>query len=302
VPELPEVENTRRSLEPILGRTVLSVRLHRRDMLVVPGDPVGGWGRQGQHAPKPKRYTTPMLLSGMTLTRTLRHGKRFAIVGSLSGRSADRSPDRAVDRAVEIGLGMSGRVQILPARGPLPPHTHALWRLDDGSRLAFIDHRRFGGLWAWTSVEELHTHWKATLGPDALTITAAALAKGLASAQRPVKAALLDQRVLAGVGNIYADEACFEARVAPHAIAAQLDPKAITRLARAIRRILAASVAKGGSTLRDYANASGSPGGYQQGHRVYGRARLACTSCDRVLVSDQVAQRTTVWCPGCQGA
>ena len=293
MPELPEVENTRRSLEPILGRAVTGVCLRRRDVLVVPGDPIGGWGRQGPGAPKPRRYTTPMLLNGMTLTGTLRHGKRLAIIGSFS----DDSPDRAV----EIGLGMSGRLKILPPRVPAPPHTHALWRLDDGSRLAFIDHRRFGGLWAWPSVNGLRAHWFATLGPDALTITARALTNGLVPTQRPVKAALLDQRVLAGVGNIYADEACFEARVAPHTVTADLDRAAATRLARAIRRILAASITRGGSTLRDYADANDTPGDYQRGHRVYGRGGLLCTVCDRILSTDQLAQRTTVWCPSCQG-
>lgn len=292
MPELPEVENTRRSLGPILGRTVVGVRLLRRDVLVVPGDPVGGWGRQGPGAPRPKRYTAPMLLNGTTLAGTLRHGKRLAILGE--NASGGRR------RAVEIGLGMSGRLEILPPRAPVPNHTHALWRLDDGARLAFVDHRRFGGLWAWPSVDGLCAHWSATLGPDALTVTSAALAKGLASAQRPVKAALLDQRVLAGVGNIYADEACFEARVAPHAVAAGLGRQAVARLARAIRRILADSITRGGSTLRDYADASGTPGGYQTGHRVYGRGGLVCTVCDRILRSEQLAQRTTVWCPSCQ--
>ena len=293
MPELPEIENTRRSLGHVIGHAVTGVRLLRRDVLVVPGDPIGGWGRQGPGAPKPGRYTAPMLLSGATITGTARRGKRMAVIG--------RSGDGGSDRAVEIGLGMSGRVQALPGRGPLPPHTHAVWRLSDGSRFAFIDHRRFGWLWAWPSIDELRTHWDTTLGPDALTITSAALARALSSAQRPVKAALLDQRVLAGVGNIYADEACFEARVAPHAVAAELDRPTITRLARAVRRILAASITQGGSTLRDYTDASGAPGGYQRGHRVYGRAGLACTACDRVLESGQVAQRTTVWCPVCQG-
>lgn len=292
MPELPEVENTRQSLAPILGHSVVEARLLRRDMLVVPGDPIGGWGRQRPGGPKPKRFTAAMLLQGATLTDTQRRGKRFAIVGRPTGSESDR--------AVEIGLGMSGRVQLLTTRGAPPPHTHAVWKLSNGARVGFIDPRRFGGLWAWHTVADLHSHWNDSLGPDALAISSAALRRALASAQRPVKAALLDQRVLAGVGNIYADEACFAARVAPHANAADLEPSRVTRLAGAIRRILAASIVQGGSTLRDYANASGESGAYQHGHRVYGRGGLACTVCDRVLETDQIAQRTTVWCPSCQ--
>ena len=291
MPELPEVESVRRGLGAVLGARVVGVRVRRRDVLVVPGDPMGGWSRQGAERPRPRRYTGSMLLDGHELVETARRGKRLALIGR--GEHAER-------RAIEIGLGMTGWVRILPARAHTPDHAHVIWKLGDGRRIAFVDARRFGGVWAWETEGDLRAHWEATLGPDALTVTGPTLRVRLARASRPVKAALLDQRVVAGVGNIYADEACFRSGILPQAIASELSSDRVTRLAGSLRAILRDSIREGGSTLRDFRDAEGAPGGYQHGHLVYGRGGEPCSVCGRVLEQGTIAQRTSVWCESCQ--
>ena len=294
MPELPEVESVRRSLLPLVGARIVDVRLLRRTMLVVPGDPPGGFERQ-RTPPRPRRYSRDMLLLGRTIADIDRRGKRLAL---------RTHPGRGQTPCLEAHLGMTGSFALLaPGQrrpAPLRDHVHALWTLDDGRRLLFRDPRRFGGLRAFTDRADLDAAW-ARLGPDALSITPDALHARLAPAARPLKAALLDQTLLAGVGNIYADEACFAARLDPHHRADALSPAQTARLADAIRGILSRSIEAGGSTLRDFAAADGSVGSYQiAGHAVYARAGLPCPRCRRPLLGCVLAQRATVWCPGCQ--
>jgi len=291
MPELPEVETVRRTLEArVLGRRVTRATLRRRDVLVLPGDPAAGFSRAGRASGAPARRARGHdLLSGDVVAAVVRHGKQLAIVGGTG-------------RVVCVHLGMSGGLiwRAPGARLENGAHVHAIWRLDDGSRMVFRDPRRFGGLWAFPSMDELRrARWDA-LGPDAIGVGARALRDALARTDRPVKAALLDQCVLAGVGNIYADEALFAARVDPRRPGASLTPGECAALARHVRRVLARAVAARGSTLRDYRDADGLSGGYQLAHSVYGRGGEACPSCGGTLASAAVAQRTTVWCPACQ--
>ena len=293
MPELPEVERVRRDLEPaLLGRTVTAVRLRRRDVVATPDDPPGGFSRNrraGREPPTPRRVPRADLLLGQRITALLRRGKRLAVVAD-SGR------------ALAVHLGMTGRLAAVPphARPRLAPHTHVSWTLDDGARLHFSDPRRFGGVWTFPSAESLARRQFDPLGPDALDIAARDLAPRLARAARPIKAALLDQAVLAGVGNIYADEALHRAGIHPGALARELAPERVGDLARAVRHVLRAALRAGGSTIRDYASPGGDPGAYQTSHRVYARAGLPCLACHATLESDLIAQRTTVWCPRCQ--
>lgn len=190
---------------------------------------------------------------------------------------------------------MPGGVE--PAQGN---HVHVEWAFDDGSRLIFRDPRRFGGLWCFASLEELRaTRWHA-LGPDALTITAKQLRGALSSSARVVKAALLDQHALAGVGNIYADEALHRAGLHPLRVCASITDEGWRALGVAIRAVLREAVVSGGSTLRDYRTATGEAGGFQARHRVYGRAGEACRRCRGVIERLTVAQRSTHMCPVCQ--
>ncbi len=286
MPELPEVETIRRTLEShLIGTQVRRVRAHRRDIICLPGDPPAGFARSDMSCP----HTTVRpahLLSNAQIVRLTRRGKRLAIV--------------ACDgRCVEVHLGMSGRLLVLPARSRSPAHTHIVWSLTDGKRLVFCDPRRFGFVRVHAHTDDLARAWQA-LGPDALTIRADALQKRAGASRQAVKGVLLDQRVLAGVGNIYADEALFDARIAPTRAGESLTQDHWRSLARSIRRVLRRAIEARGTTLRDYRNADGSPGTAGRLLRVYARAGAPCTRCGKFLVAATVAQRTTTWCPACQ--
>lgn len=202
-------------------------------------------------------------------------------------------------RALGVHLGMTGQLLWAPPAGRLPTdHIHATWRLDDRSRLIFRDPRRFGGLWLANRRDALPPWGK--LGPDALTLPADELPGLLTGVRRAIKAALLDQGLLAGVGNIYADEALHAAGIHPGDAACDLSPQTLRALGRALGDLLAASVRAGGSTLRDYRGAEGQRGAFQLQHAVYGRAGQPCQSCGRELACGLIGQRTTVWCPSCQ--
>lgn len=273
MPELPEVETVRRGLaRAIMGRRVEFARLLRRDVL---------------RTRQPPGATA--LLVGGTVRDLLRHGKHLAVVVD-DGRS------------LGVHLGMTG--QLLATRLGEPTttrnHAHARWVFDDGTTLVFRDPRRFGGLWSYSTLDALRAERWAALGPDALRVTTRHLASALAAARRPVKAALLDQTILAGVGNIYADEALFRANIHPARSAASLSTTEVERLTESIRAVLREAVRAGGSTIRDYAGSDGSPGRQQERHLVYGRGGQPCVRCGTPLTTSLVAQRTTVACRTCQ--
>lgn len=298
MPELPEVESIRRSILPhVVGTRVVGATLHRRDVLVAPGDPPGGFARQraGTRRQTPVTVLAEHLLEDAVITDVERRGKQLALIANLG----------SVQRALVVQLGMSGQLLHRAAGQKLPDatHVHAEWTLKRGrseaGRLVFRDPRRFGGLRALTA-DELRARWNLELGPDALEVTAPELAAAAANSQRAVKALLLDQAALAGVGNIYADEALFTCRVRPGRRAATLTAAETSRLAAAIRRTLSRAVEAGGSTLSSYVDADGQPGTFQLQHAVYGRGGEPCPSCGHKLRSATLAQRTTVWCPRCQ--
>jgi formamidopyrimidine-DNA glycosylase len=276
VPELPEVETVRRTLAPVLrGRTVERATLHRADICTTSS---GGPCRAAD------------LLRGLPVERLERRGKQLAIVA-------------ATGRSLLVHLGMSGSLRATPPglKPARADHIHATWVLDSGWRVDFRDPRRFGGLWTFRDFAEIRKRWDA-LGSDGLRVTGRQLAGRCSRSRRPIKAALLDQAVVAGVGNIYADEALFAARINPGTPAAALTVSQYTTLAAAIRRVLRAAIGAGGSTIRDYADAAGRSGRAQERHAVYGRSGLPCVRCGTLLHSARVAQRTTVHCPRCQPA
>lgn len=289
MPELPEVEHLRLTLVPrLLGRSFSAARVHRRDVIIGPQDPPGGFSRSRRRR-RPRGLSPGSLLVGATIRDLHRTGKQLAIVAEDG-------------RAVCIHLGMSGQLRWRESESPYrrAEHEHLTWRLDDGSRLIFRDPRRFGGVWLFDSLADLQARRWSGLGPDAMTITADQLLAALAGSHRPLKAALLDQSVIAGVGNIYADEALFAARLSPLRSAADVRPAEASVLVRAIQTIMQASIASGGSTLRDYVDGNGRLGTNQSRFAVYGRAGDRCFACGRALRALQVAQRTTVMCSGCQ--
>jgi formamidopyrimidine-DNA glycosylase len=275
MPELPEIETLRRGLSPVLsGWRVTRATLRRPDFART---------RDG------RRPTKDQLLAGDRVVELHRLGKQLAIEGE-SGS------------VLCVHLGMSGQLFHLPAglRPVQRDHVHVEWVLEDGSRLLFRDPRRFGGLWCFPSLDELReTRWDA-LGPDALTVTAKQLREALNGSARAIKAALLDQHALAGVGNIYADEALHRAGLHPLRACRSVTDDQWRALGRAIRAVLRQAVGSGGSTLRDYRTATGESGGFQSRHRVYGRTGQACPRCRGVIERLVVAQRSTHMCPVCQ--
>ena len=274
MPELPEVETVRRQLAgALIGARVTRASLHRRDICV----PDHG-----------RRVAPEDLLQAQVMVGFERRGKQLAIVAG-SGR------------ILVVHLGMSGQLLLLdqnerPKRGN---HIHAEWQLENGRRLAFRDPRRFGGLWTLRSRAALEARWE-TLGPDGLKASGRLLASAAGRSRRAIKAVLLDQSVLAGVGNIYADEALFRSAIFPRRPACRLSATDWGRLADAIRETLGEAVRAKGSSLRDYVAADGSTGNAQILHQVYGRDGMPCLTCGRRLRGVRLAQRATVYCPSCQ--
>jgi formamidopyrimidine-DNA glycosylase len=226
---------------------------------------------------------------GEQIERLHRHGKELAIV-SRGGAS------------VCVHLGMSGQLWHCPPGERLTrrDHVHCVWHLGERGRLVFRDPRRFGGLWCYASLRDLAEVRWSRLGPDALRIDTRSLRQRLAGVRRSIKAALLDQGVVAGIGNIYADEILFAAGIHPQSVASALPSDRCRQLAGEIRRVLADAVRSGGSTIRDYVDGSGAAGSYALQHRVYGRAGEPCTVCGQTLGGITLAQRATVLCGGCQ--
>lgn len=278
MPELAEIEVIRLALAPLLEGRTLRVRSIGPHDLRARGE---GRGRPVRGAWISRRD----LLHDACIDRLERRGKRLAMVAHDG-------------RALVVQLGMSGQLMLAPDAGRT--HRHVTWSVQ-GHRhpLVFRDPRRFGGLTAYESAEALHGAWDAELGRDALSISAPQLA-GTLRGKRSVKAALLDQRVVAGVGNIYADESLFLARIDPRTPCARLSSGQIAALAGSIRTVLARAIRTGGSTLRDHRTALGQPGQAQELHAVYGRVGSPCVHCEHPIRGARLAGRATAWCGRCQ--
>ncbi len=288
MPELPEVECLRRSLEPMLvAARIESVSVKRRSFVEAAGFATRADEKAARGAP----------LLGATIERLERHGKELAIVEAGSGR------------ALRVRLGMTGGMRIEPAsrRPTRLPHEHVRWTLDSPHGrflLRHVDPRRFGDLVVHPDHESLQVDRMRRLGPDGLAHSAGDLAERLgprlAATSRSVKVALLDQSVVAGLGNIYADESLFMAGVSPLREACSLAGDEVLRLAESIGAVLSAAVSRGGSTLRDYRDAQGRSGSAQEAHRAYGRAGLPCLQCGEAISGTTLGGRSTTFCRHCQ--
>ncbi len=201
-----------------------------------------------------------------------------------------------------VHLGMTGQLVVTPAHAPRAEHTHLVFRLDGGAdELQFRDVRRFGSVTAWRSREEVEQFFaRMSLGPEPFDLDPAGWRESLGSTERCLKAVLLDQRVVAGVGNIYADEALFEARLRPARRACELSRSDAERLRRAIVVVLGRAIARRGSSIRNYVGGSGLKGEYQEEFRAYGRTGKPCPRCRQAIVRVRLAGRATHYCPQCQ--
>ena len=255
MPELPEVETVMRGLRLRLeGRVIARAEIRRADL---------------------RRAFPPGLaarLHGARIESFLRRAKY--ILMRLDGGDT-----------VLIHLGMSGRMNVARAGANTPDtaHEHVILETDNGWRIGFVDPRRFGSVDLMPTLGEASHKLLAGLGPEPLGdgFTARVLAAALAGRRTPIKAALLDQRLIAGLGNIYVCEALFRARISPTRLAGTLSQAAIVRLAREIQATLLEAIAAGGSTLRDYVQPGGELGYFQHAFKVYGREGGACERCPR---------------------
>lgn len=269
MPELPEVETVVRTLRPkLLGATI--ARAEVRDDLVIAGS-------------SPEDFCRA--LAGRTIGHLRRRGK-FAIAPLGEGLF------------LVAHLGMTGQLVLAPAMAPEPRFARVALHLEDGHTLWYADMRKFGRLRVTQDAEAV----TAGLGPEPLhpSFDAAVLLNRTQGRKRPIKSLLLDQSVVAGLGNIYADEALFEAGLNPCTPAGDLTGDQANRLVEAIRGVLTRGIANRGTTISDYVDGEGRPGANQLTLRVYGRAGQACVHCGRPLSGIRLAGRSTCFCPECQ--
>jgi formamidopyrimidine-DNA glycosylase len=283
MPELPEVETVARGLRrTILGRRILSVRLGKTDFI---DDPVA----LEQHLPgrqieAVERYGKFMLLRLSPVT-----GVRIATV------NGDAAP-----AALLVHLGMTGHIAPNPAAQPCEEHTHACFLLDDNRELRYTDARRFGRL-AYLSAGPLAEELRA-FGADPLEVGVEEFVKQTRSRRSRIKALLLDQSFLRGVGNIYADESLWRAKIHPARLGASLKKEQAAALHRVLREILEKAIVLRGSSISDFLGADGQPGEYQRHHRAYGREGQGCYRCGALIRRAIVAGRSSYFCPKCQPA
>lgn len=269
MPELPEVETVRRQLAPLLlGRSVVEADSH----------------------PSAK-FTPARSMTGSRITGDDRRGK-FLIFGTDD------------ERELIIHLGMTGQLRVTPGQpspdDPDAAYRRAWWFLDSQETLEFVDVRRFGRIRVvpagdYRSIPTLHT-----AGPEPFdeSLDAKALWTSMSKSRRKIKTQLLSQRPIAGVGNIYADEALWLAKINPRAT--RISKARAGVLLDAIREVLAKGLSNGGTTLRDYRDIEGRSGENQHSLLAYGRADLPCHRCDTRLTSAVIDARTSTWCPTCQ--
>lgn len=290
MPELPEVETIRRGLVPVLsGHCLINVVARRGDLRV----------------PLPRNFTSR--LAGRRV-QILRRRAKYLLVDLDGGET------------LIVHMGMSGRFTVHRPGTTVRPggfthkmaedgsgagkHDHVVFETEEGSRIVFTDHRRFG-LMLLEDTQQLDSHKLfAGLGPEPLdeSFTSTLLNAAIRGKRAPIKAALLDQGVVAGLGNIYVCEALFRARISPKRLAASVAGVRGARLVPAIKEVLEAAVKAGGSSLRDYARADGELGYFQHQFSVYGREELACMRRDCTGTVRRIVQsgRSTFYCPVCQ--
>lgn len=269
MPELPEVETTRRGIAPYLvGHVVRKVELARPDL----------------------RWPVPRVL------KTRLPGQRIDAVE----RRAKYLLLRTGAGSALLHLGMSGSLRIVDAGAARQRHDHYDLVLDSGRALRFNDPRRFGCL-LWQAPGTIHPLLR-NLGPEPLEdgFDGGLLWARSRGRRTAVKAFLMDQSIVVGVGNIYASEALFAAGVRPARAAGTVSRAAYARIAAEIRRILALSITRGGTTLRDFIAPDGAPGLFERELFVYGRAGEPCRVCGTIIRSAMIGQRNTFWCPRCQ--
>ncbi len=269
MPELPEVETTRRGIEPhLVGRSVTSLDVRQ---------PKLRW-------PVPDHLS--QLLPGRAVQSVERRGKYLLI--------------RFDCGELLVHLGMSGSLRVVDKTKSPGKHDHVDLTLNDGKCLRLTDPRRFGAV-LWQAEGELH-ELLAHLGPEPLSdqFDADYLIERAKGRKTAIKTFIMDSKVVVGVGNIYANEALFAAGIHPKRAAGQISRARMERLVDEIKRVLAAAIMQGGTTLKDFVGSDGKPGYFKQELNVYGRRGEPCVTCERPLKEIRLGQRSTVYCSHCQ--
>lgn len=280
MPELPEVETTRRSILPLfIGRKIASIIPLREDIWASPLRPASG---------------------PLTGGEILRHGKTLILSFLPSPSAGTDTPSHQEPAFLLLSrFGMSGRWDRRPRRSPRPPHTHLEILLPEEEMiLAWSDPRRFGRLEISPSPQQ--SRLLSETGPDALTLEGPALLEIFRSMTTPLRKALTDPFLLSGIGNIYMAEILFDAGLSPFRPAGTLSPSEARRLSRSLHQILEAAISVGGSTIHSYRQEDGSPGGYQRFHAVYGREGHPCLCCGLPIQRVTVEARSLYFCRFCQ--
>ena len=270
MPELPEVESTRRDLaREVAGRVIDRVLVRDRRLR---------W---------PVPAELPRRLAGCTIGEVRRRAK-YLLIGTGNG-------------TVLVHLGMSGSLRLLDAHTTPGLHDHIDVILDDGRCLRYHDPRRFG-CWLWTESDPARHRLLAHLGPEPLgpEFDGTRLHERLRGRTAPIKNLLMDSRIVAGVGNIYANEALFIAGIDPRRAGGRVARRRVDRLVCAVREVLAVAVDAGGTTLRDYTRTDGASGEFTDWLNVYGRDGEPCPSCAAPIARTTLGQRTTWFCRRCQ--
>jgi formamidopyrimidine-DNA glycosylase len=270
MPELPEVETVVRDLRPLLvGRTIRSVR------------------RSGLRLRKPWKPSWDAVVRNARVASIRRRGKWILV-------------DVNDSSVLRVHLGMTGQFTVVPASDTEPDHLHLRFELDNGAELRYRDPRRFGlAEWFGDRVALAET-MDRELGPEPFGVDAGYFRDAMSGASRNLKAILLDQTILAGVGNIYADEALFRARLHPDRRGRSLNAGQCDRLRESIEAVLTRAIEYRGSSIRDYVGGSGLRGGFQNELSVYGRAGEACPECGAGVKCMRLAGRASHFCPRCQ--
>jgi formamidopyrimidine-DNA glycosylase len=278
MPELPEVETTRRGLAPLLeGKRIVAAVVRSRAM------------RQ----PVPARLADQ--LEGATISRIARRGKYLLIDCECSKASREKSG------TLILHLGMSGRLWVVTADTPPGPHDHFDLVVEGGAVIRLRDPRRFG-LVLWTNRAPAAHPLLKNIGPEPLTsdFNGDYLYAATRKRSAAIKLVLMDSRVVAGVGNIYASEALFRAGIRPTTAARRLSRSRCGILAETVKETLDAAILAGGSSLRDYVGSDGLAGNFQSQFFVYDRGGERCLRCDATIRSIRQGQRSTFYCPRCQ--
>lgn len=268
MPELPEVEVSRMGISPhVVGKTVSAIIIR---------NPTLRW-------PIPEAIKA---IEGQVISQVTRRAKYLLL-------------HTDVGTAI-VHLGMSGSLRVLPAGTPAEKHDHVDLVLASGEMLRYNDPRRFGA-WLWAELNELH-QVLTKLGPEPLeaVFDADYLFDKAQGRRTVVKQFIMDNKVVVGVGNIYANEALFSALISPQRPANKMTKAEVIRLVAEIKSVLAFAIEQGGTTLKDFKNADGKPGYFAQELQVYGKGGQVCPRCDHSLSEVKIGQRTTVYCSECQ--